>query len=486
MPELWDPPQVGAGLVFRWHMSALPEVVAAAPRREQRRPPAPLRWMPAVVLGLACAGLGLVVGLTLADQPWAQLGAPGGVATFIGSLTGMVGAYLALVMLVLVSRIGPFERSVGQDKILRWHQRLAVWPLSLLAVHAVAVTVGYAQATRTGIVGEIGQLLTGYAGVLSATVALALMLLAGICSTRAIRSRLRRETWWVLHLYMYIALALAIAHVIALGPSFVNHPVTKVVWVVIWLATAGTALVYRLGLPLVRSFRHRLEVMEVRPEAPGVVSVICAGRNLDQLPAAGGQFCLWRFLARDMWWQAHPYSLSALPQDGQLRLTVKSVGDHSSAVARLRPGTKVIFEGPYGAFRAEARMHTRVVLLAAGIGVTSVRSLLEDLPRNSRPVVVLRAGQRRELPLLDEIQQLTSDLDGRVVTLIGSRTKHPLNAAALWALIPDLQSRDAYVCGPSTFVADVTAALLDAEIPKRAIHHEAYALWEGGGGHDAT
>ncbi len=429
------------------------------------------------MLAIAFAGMGVVIGLTLVDQPWSQLSAPGGPATFVGSLTGMVGAYLALVMVVLVSRIGPFERSVGQDKILRWHQRLAIWPLTLLTIHAVAITLGYAQATKTGFFGEIGPLVSGYTGVLAATVALGLMLLAGIFSIRAIRARLRRETWWVLHLYMYIALALAIAHVIALGPSFVNHPVTKIVWVAIWVATAGTAIAYRVLLPLARSFRHRLEVVELRPEAPGVVSVICRGRDLDQLPVAGGQFCFWRFLAPNMWWQAHPYSISALPHDSQMRLTVKAVGDHSSAIAQLRPGTKVAFEGPYGAFRAEQSERRPVALLAAGIGVTSVRSLLEDLPRSSKPVVVLRASQRQELALLEEIEELAKRRKGRVVTLIGSRQEHALDAARLCELVPDLQSREAFVCGPSEFVADVTAVLLDAEVPQKQIHHEAYALW---------
>lgn len=443
----------------------------------QRRPPAPRPWIPGAALAIASAGLAAVVALTLVDQPWSQLSVPGGPATFVGSLTGMVGAYLALVMVVLVSRIGPFERSVGQDKIVRWHQRLAIWPLTLLTVHAVAITLGYAQATKTGFLGEIGPLVSGYTGVLAATVALGLMLAAGIFSIRAIRARLRRETWWVLHLYMYIALALAIAHVIALGPSFVNHPVTKVVWVVIWLATAGTAIAYRLLLPLVRSFRHRLEVIELRPEAPGVISVICRGRELDQLPVAGGQFCFWRFLAPNMWWQAHPYSISALPHESELRLTVKAVGDHSTAVGQLRPGTKVAFEGPYGAFRAEHSQRRPVVLLAAGIGVTSVRSLLEDLPRSSKPVVVLRASQEGELALLDEIEELVRRRKGRVVTLIGSRQEHALDAARLCQLVPDLQSREAYVCGPSEFVVDVTSVLLDAAVPQKQIHHEAYALW---------
>jgi len=149
-------------------------------------------------------------------------------------------------------------------------------------------------------------------------------------------------------------------------------------------------LCYRFGLPVVRSVRHRLVVQEVRQEGPGVVSVICSGRDLDKLAIAGGQFFFWRFLTRSMWWQAHPYTMSALPQPPYVRLTVKAVGDHSAAVAKLRPGTRIVIEGPYGVFTRFAQQRPQVLLMAAGIGVTALRSLLEDLPRNSAPVVVLR------------------------------------------------------------------------------------------------
>jgi ferredoxin-NADP reductase len=275
---------------------------------------------------------------------------------------------------------------------------------------------------------------------------------------------------------MYLALALAFAHVLALGPSFVGHPLTRALWIVVWLATAGTVLTYRVGLPLLRSSRHGLRVVEVRPEAPGVVSVVCSGRNLDRLPVAGGQFCFWRFLARDLWWQAHPYSLSAMPTRTRLRLTVKAVGDHSSAVARLTPGTRVVFEGPYGAFRAEAARRRHVVLLAAGIGVTSVRSLLEDLHPASKPVVVLRASQQEQVPLLGEIKELLEQRRGQLVELVGPRHTHQMTAATLGRVVPALSRREAYVCGPPGFVDATVAALADAGIPRASIHHEAYAL----------
>ena len=149
-----------------------------------------------------------------------------------------------------------------------------------------------------------------------------------------------------------------------LGPSFVRHPLSRSLWIVFWLATAGMVIAYRFGLPLVRTLRHRLTVVEVRPEGPGVVSVICKGRRLERLAVSGGQFFEWRFLTRGMWWQAHPFSLSARPKPPYLRLTVKDRGDFSAAVASLQPGTRVAIEGPYGVFTSHARRRRKAVLIA--------------------------------------------------------------------------------------------------------------------------
>ena len=63
--------------------------------------------------------------------------------------------------------------------------------------------------------------------------------------------------------------------------------------------------------------------------------------ELDRLAVSGGQFFQWRFLTRELWWHAHPYSLSALPRPPYIRVTVKALGDQSRAVAHLKPGTRV-------------------------------------------------------------------------------------------------------------------------------------------------
>jgi predicted ferric reductase len=426
-----------------------------------------------VVVGV---GLGATTALTVTAETASELAAPGGRATFAGNITGMVGTYLALVMVLLVSRIPFVERVLGQDGLLRWHRRLAPWPISLLIAHAVFITVGYAQAARSGIWHQVGVLTTQYPDMLTATAGLGLMCLIGTISIRAVRRRLRRETWWLVHLFMYLALAISFAHVIALGPSFVGHPLTRAVWSAVWLATAGLVLCYRFGLPIVRSYRYRLRVDEVRREGADVVSVIVRGRHLDRLAVSGGQFFCWRFLTRNMWWQAHPYSLSALPRPPYLRLTVKGIGDHSAALARLRPGTPIAVEGPYGAFTRHAQRRRRAMLVAAGIGVTALRSLLEDLPRGSAPVVILRGTREEDLVLRREVSELVKYRRGTLHELVGRREQAAISERSLRRLVPDLDQRDVFVCGPEGFVADIVNVARNLGVPDESIHHEAFAL----------
>jgi predicted ferric reductase len=447
---------------------------SATPR--QARPPAPRPGVARLAGLLVAAGALWILVLSVTSVKGVQLHGPGGTMTLLGTATGLIGTYLALIMVVLASRVAPVERLLGLDGMLRWHRRLAPWPITLIVLHVVLTTVGYAEAATKGFGAELGSLVFDYQDMLAATVGFLLMVAIGVASFRAIRTRLRRETWWALHLYIYLALALSFAHALALGPTFVGHPATRAIWILLWLGALGMVLVYRVGLPLVRSLRAQLKVAEVRQEAPGVVSVVLRGRRLQDLPVAGGQFGLWRFMTRGMWWQAHPYTLSAMPQPPYLRITVKGVGDHSAALARVKPGTRVLLEGPYGVFTRQAMQGSRVALIGAGVGVTSVRSLLEDLPKGADPVVVLRASTDGDAALHTEVADLVAHQQGTFHELLGNRAQVRLDAKALLRLVPDLRQRDVYVCGPEAFVGTMVAVCRGLGVPSGALHHEAYAL----------
>src|SRR3954468_9271725 len=298
-----------------------PRVLARAPRRR------PARRRPVVVDVLAAAagiGLGITIGLAVTAESAGSLGAAGGIATALGRLTGLLAAYAMVVVVLLVARVPPLERAIGQDRLVAWHRRLGPWPLYLLLGHAVLITVGYAQQAHDGVLHEFGRLLLTYPGILAATAGSLLLFAAGITSYRLACRRMAYETWWSVHLYTYLALFLSFSHQIDTGAAFVGHPVARLWWTALWAGTLGVVVAARVGLPVWRSLRHSVRVVGVTPEGPGVVSILMRGRRLDRLPVAGGQFFQWRFLRRGLWWQAHPYSLSAAPEGDLLRITVRT------------------------------------------------------------------------------------------------------------------------------------------------------------------
>ena len=317
---------------------------------------------------------------------------------------------------------------------------------------------------------------TTFPGMMLAVAGLGLLFLAGFTSYRYVRRQMKYETWWAVHLYTYLAVALSIPHQILTGAPFIGHPLATAWWLTLWFATAGAVIVYRWGLPIARSLQHKVTVHSVEEESPGVVSVTMAGRRLDKLEASGGQFLHWRFLKRGMWWQAHPYSLSAVPTTNRMRITVKDLGDHSNSLATIEPGTRVAIEGPYGAFTHHARHTDRVVLVAAGVGVTPVRALLEDLPRHVDVVAILRGASRRDLVLRDELANLVDERGGQLHELVGQRSHARLDERGLTELVPDIADRDLYVCGPSGFMQSVIAAARRVGVRGERIHHEDFAF----------
>ena len=444
------------------------------PRLRHRAGLTPNHLAADAVVAVAGVGLGATVASAMGSLSARVLHAPGGIEVAIGRFTGLTGAYLLLVMVVLVARLPPLERLIGHPRLTKWHRRLSPWPLLLLSVHAAASMIGYARLQRTGLWHEFGVALSRYEGMLGAIAALMLLVLVAALSIRAARRRMSHETWWQVHLFTYLALALSFSHQIATGASFVHHPLARLAWTLLWLSTAGVVLTCRVGLPMWRTAYYSLRVVNVLRESEDVISLVVKGRRLERLAVSGGQYFQWRFMTRGLWLHAHPYSISALPQPPYMRVTIKGMGAHSSAAARLTSGTRIAIEGPYGTFTKHALTGRRVALIAAGVGVTPVRALLEDLPVGAEPVVLLRASSEEELLLGNEVMELARARGGRVLGAFGSRHRLRLDPQTLRANIPDLPERDVFICGPELFTKEVARAARRAGAAPARVHLEGF------------
>jgi predicted ferric reductase len=399
--------------------------------------------------------------------------------TNAGRITGLLAGYCIVVQLLLMARIPAIERGVGADRLARWHSFGGRYTISLVVAHTLLIIWGYAVTAHTNVVSQTGTLLTAYPDVMMATVALGLFLMIAAISARAARQRLSYETWYHLHFYTYLAVALAFSHQFATGADFATNLQARVLWGGLYAVVGAALLWFRFIVPLRQRVRHRMVVDNVVQEAPGVVSIVMRGQHLDELQPEPGQFFRWRFLTRSGWWQSHPYSLSAPPHPRLLRITVKDLGDHSGELQHIHKGTRVFAEGPYGAFTAHRRRRRKVLLLAGGIGITPLRTLLETLPGEPGDLtLVYRVNHADEIVFRHELDLLADQRGARVLYLIGppGSDADPFLGSRLAAHVPGLRSYDVFLCGPPGFTAAATTALRAAKVPAGHIHSEQFAF----------
>ncbi len=453
----------------------------AGPRVSAAHRLRPARWRAGrlPVLGVIAAGAVGVALLWLSNAP--PVGGLGDALTGAGDILGLLAGYGVVVLVALMARLPPLERGIGASQLSRWHAMGGRYVISVIAAHAVLITWGYAVTAHVNVLSETASVLTTQPDVLMATAGTGLLTGVGITSARAVRRRMSYEAWYYLHLYAYLGIALAFAHQFAVGGTFADSLSDRVFWSVLYGIVAALVIWYRILTPGRRLARHHFRVAGLRQEAPDIMSVYIAGEHLEELGAEPGQFFRWRFLSREHWWQSHPYSLSAVPQPDVLRITVKCRGDGSDALRRLRPGTKVLAEGPYGAF-TPAPGRRGVVLIAGGVGITPLRAMFAALPDTAgeRPggiTLVYRASHPRDIVFRRELDGIAATRGVVVHYLTGSRRElgtDPLSADNLARTVPGLHRREAFVCGPPGMVDATIASLRAVGMPRRRIHHESF------------
>src|SRR3954453_19410733 len=402
-------------------------------------------------------------------------GGPLDPVALVAHISGMLAGYGVLIMLVLMSRWPVLERGIGADVLARWHASGGRIIVGLVLVHAGFAVLAWSLLTGQDPFSASAQVLT-WPGLVTATIGTVLLCAVAVGSARSARTRLRWETWYFWHRGPYMAIPLSFTHQLA-GPDLAGHRWLQIGWALLYTFTFALVLRYRFIAPAHAALRHRLRVVAVIPEAPGVVSIVIQGRHLAELQAQPGQFFRWRFLTSGSWGTAHPFSLSAPVVGNRIRLTVKALGDGSERLQRVPVGTRVVAEGPYGAMTAARRTRRDVLLVAGGVGITPMRALFQAMPITPGQDLMLlyRARDRDQLVFREELDALAAHRQARVVYLLGS-DPDLLSARSLARLVPGLTDRDVYMCASPGMSATVRRSLQRAGLPPAQLHEERFAL----------
>ena len=262
------------------------------------------------------------------------------------------------------------------------------------------------------------------------------------------------------------------------GNELVIDRVAADYWKSLYILALALVVYYRLLVPIVNIFRWNLRVTEVTHEGPGVVSLRVSGRGLARLKARAGQFFFWRFLTKGFWYTQHPFSISEAPKGDSFRITVKDLGDHTAKFDRIRVGTRVITEGPFGVFTDAKRSRSKALLIAGGIGITPVRALLEEMDGDI--VVLYRVVSADDIVFSAELAEIAGERGVRIDYVVGDHATEEgrdlLSPEHLNELVPDIAEREVYLCGPPAMIDHTVGSLRRAGASRRHLHVERFAL----------
>ncbi len=445
------------------------------------------RWWRDASLAALWLLLVTVTALWVAGGGVQDLGSAATGLTSTGRITGLLASALLLVQVFLMARVPWVEQALGQDGLARLHRLVGFTSFNLMVGHVVLITLGYAASSPRGLWGTILDLVLDYPGVLLSVAGTVALCLVVVTSVRAARARMRYASWHLIHLYGYLGAGLALPHQLWTGQEFLRSTTVTVFWWSLYAACAGAVLVYRVGVPLWGMLRHPMHVVDVRPEGAGVTSVTVAGPGVGRLRVQAGQFFQWRFVDGPGWTRAHPYSISTAPDGRTLRITVAHTGPDTARLARVRPGTRVLVEGPYGRLHPGVRTRRKVLLMGAGIGIAPIRSLMEGLEQRPGDVVVLhRATSAAHRVLGHELATLAQARGARYVAIDGPRVPdrdswlpvaaaHLTDVEGLRHLVPDLADREVYLCGSGPWMDAARAAAIAGGVPAGCVHVERFA-----------
>lgn len=405
----------------------------------------------------------------------------------IERLSALVATDLLLIQTLLISRVPWLDRLYGHDRATQTHKKLGKPILYLVLAHFVAVVWSFAILDGNNVINEYLIMLNTIQDLLIASIALVLMIVVVITSIKISRKKLSYEAWYLVHLFGYGSVMLAIPHQINTGTDIAGKPLAEAFWIAGYVFVAMNILWFRLLSPILFSGINGIKVSKVVRESSDSVSVTVSGKNLKSFGAVSGQFFIVRVITATQWWRAHPFSISAAPTDSEIRFTIGNRGDDTALMQSIKPGTRVILEGPYGVFTEERRSKADVLLVAAGIGAPPIRALAENISAKPGEVsIIYRVRDKEDAPLISELQEIAKRRGFYIHILDGNRRgvdswlpkgKHDAfhEDQALLAMVPKVKNSDIYVCGPVAFTRSVEKSLERVGVPAQQIHAEEFA-----------
>lgn len=437
----------------------------------------------ALYLGITLLPLGLAA---------AQGKSPRAPLDEIATGLGLTALAILMVEFLLSGRFRLLSGRIGMDFTLRLHQLLARTSLIFLAVHPFLYHAPFAAerafdpTAQTYVSLQGAAILTGVASYVGAIV---------LIVTAIFRDQLpyRYETWRRAHgILALFVVAMGFHHAISAG-RYSSSGWLLVFWFLLFGVTLLTVFWVYAFRPM-RQKQNAYDLASVRPVADKMWELsIRPHQDSPQAPPfrfEAGQFA-WLNVGHSPYSVCeNPFSIASSPDElPTVRFLIKELGDFTGSLQTLEPGTPCYLDGPHGHLSLKARNGEGIGLIAGGVGIAPLLSLLGDLDhrRDPRPVRLVY-GNRKPAQMFDRasLDQKTETLDFKPFYVLsepppdwGKRENEltglitpeclkrafPFPVASQWIF---------FVCGPPAMMEAAEAALIDLGVPAGQIISERF------------
>lgn len=397
---------------------------------------------------------------------------------------GFVGLSILALQFALIARFKAVAAPFGIDALLKYHVQITVVGFVFVIAHPVLLFIADASKYLPLLNFATAPWRARFAAI--SVVALIVLVVFSVWRKRL---RISYELWQVSHgILAVIVVLFALLHV-----SLVGFYVTGVVRHVVYDGYIGLLIFLLVWVRIVSPLRRRQRpwrVIEVRKERGETSTLVIEPVGHAGFVFDPGQFG-WIAVGRSPFSVTqHPFSFSSAgdtPPGGPISLTIKAAGDFTRTIPHVRPGTRVYVDGPHGVFSMDQRQGPGYVLIAGGVGVTPMYSMILTMREREdvRPVTLFYASSSwEEVVFREELEELTAAMPNlRVVHVLGqapegwSGESGRITADVLRRNLPPQYLRYEYlVCGSGAMMDAMEEALSEVGVPFRQISTERFDM----------
>lgn len=403
--------------------------------------------------------LGLFVALHLGFSPEQHTARTTG-ATMLGGIAFI----LMTTSIFLSTRISQLEDWFGGlDRMYQVHKMAGVFAALLVLVHFFSIPKELAPG-----VDALTNPLTP-----SAPFGMIALILLMISLGLALNRKIAYHRWRPAHKFMGLVYFLIIGHFLS-APAIFFEKFSASGLLLIVMAFIGTlSFTYSVfGMNKRTAILFRIKAINTIERATEVVLEPLSG-GLTHRP---GQFAFVEVQGKG-WSEPHPFTISSAPEEGNLRFTIKVLGDWTRKVREeLTAGAEVMVRGPYGRFDME-RAGKKQIWLAGGIGLTpflsAIRAMQPDDDRNIH--LVYAAREEADAIFLDELKERARTLGNVTIIPLFSQQGNFARVDIMKTKLPDpLKSYDFFLCGPRPMIDGLMKDLKKEGVARSSIHTEAF------------